>query len=70
MSCGCNNLPDCNCLPCQEAREYDLNNCTDRGGVLPQPFPITCTPPTVDISPDSAVLSYIDGEPVWIVDSQ
>lgn len=70
MSCGCNSLPNCHCLPCEEARAYNLNDCTDRGGVLPQPFPITCTPPSVSISQDPAVLSHINGDPVWVIDSE
>lgn len=68
MSCCCNPYP-CRCLPCEEARAYDLRDCTDRGGTMPPPIPITCTPPAVDISNEPAVLSYIDGDPVWQIDS-
>lgn len=69
-TCATETGQSCNCLPCQEVRAFNLCDCTDRGGTQPQPFPVPCTPPSVSISNDQAVLSYIDGEPVWIVDSQ
>lgn len=68
MDCGCNNLPSCQCLPCQDARNFDLKDCTDRGGTMPPPFPIPCTPPPVDVSDETATLIYINGEVVWVAE--